>query len=360
MAVPARLFFGSVRFTDGQELLEFQYRFLLVLLAFGALATAAMLAGASAGPGSAPIPAPHLLALGLYTVACAGLWLALRGRPYRFRRVAWGAQVASMLAFASALAWVPGDELRILWVFLNVPAAYLLLGRAAGGGVTAAYAILLLAGNAHLAAPYSPNALATAVLALACAAAFFHACTGQTLFLYRRLREMAMQDALTGALNSRAYYAVCDRMIRAARRAGRPYSVLFIDLDHFKSINDTWGHDAGDQVLKAVAGCLTINLRRSDVLGRMGGEEFSVYLPDTDLAGARHLAEGLREAIEALMPWTGEQRLRVTASLGVAVGRADVLSMRESQQEADQAMYRAKAIGRNRVSAFGDEQRLAA
>jgi diguanylate cyclase (GGDEF)-like protein len=159
---------------------------------------------------------------------------------------------------------------------------------------------------------------------------------------------------LTGVLNARAYYQRCDALISLALREQIPFSVLFLDLDHFKSINDTHGHDAGDTVLKAVASCLSGSVRQSDEVGRIGGEEFSIFLPNTDLEGARRLAETIRESIELLMPDTGQQRLKITASIGVADSKAEHQTMRAIQQSADAAMYVAKAAGRNRVSCFQD------
>ena len=135
-----------------------------------------------------------------------------------------------------------------------------------------------------------------------------------------------------------------------AARTGRAYAVMFVDLDHFKSVNDTHGHAAGDAVLKAVAACMQGAIRQSDALGRIGGEEFSIFMPDTDRAGALHLAEALRAAIEALEPSIGERHLHITASIGVAVCEGAPEDIQRIQQRADQAMYLAKQGGRNRVS----------
>ncbi|MEO0317520.1 MAG: hypothetical protein RL404_1197, partial [Pseudomonadota bacterium] len=190
-------------------------------------------------------------------------------------------------------------------------------------------------------------------------AVFFHAYARQSIWFFvrlresnRELRELATRDMLTGVLNARAYYEICDSLIRVAQRNRAPYAVLFVDLDHFKSINDTHGHAAGDIVLKSVADCLSRSLRESDALGRIGGEEFSIFLPNTDRDGAVRLAEGIRSSIECLMPCIGERTLKVTASIGVARNQHSEQTMKEIQQQADQAMYRAKAGGRNRVSSF--------
>jgi diguanylate cyclase (GGDEF)-like protein len=127
-------------------------------------------------------------------------------------------------------------------------------------------------------------------------------------------------------------------------------------LDHFKSINDTYGHAVGDDVLRAVAQTLQANVRRSDVVGRIGGEEFSVFLPNTQLPGAQQLAETLRVAVESIHIEVDGVRLKITASIGVAVKRFGQETMQAIQQHADQAMYEAKRGGRNRVSTFDSDR----
>ena len=128
--------------------------------------------------------------------------------------------------------------------------------------------------------------------------------------------------------------------------------MLFIDLDHFKRINDQYGHEAGDIVLKSVGTKLTEIARQSDVVGRIGGEEFAVLLPHTDQDGALNLAEKVRAEIEALMPDIGPQTLKITASIGVAWSGHVTQSIAAVQKRADEAMYEAKKAGRNRVTSI--------
>ncbi len=358
MATASRWFFGRVEFLETEQMLEFQYRFLMVLLAFGALATGVFLVIGQEGQTS--LPAAHIRSMRLFTLASVVLWLVLRGRKHLFLPVAWTYEVASLLEHASTMVNVPGDELRVLWLFTNIPGVYLLLGRTAGASITVLTVIALVAGNPFLATPYSPNALATAVVSTLYLGAFFHAYSNQMLALFLRLRHMALRDTLTSAFNARAYYAMGERVVHGLARQGKTYALLFIDLDHFKTVNDTWGHAAGDAVLVAVAECLREQVRGGDLVGRIGGEEFSVFLPDTDIEGAKALAERIRRAIEQLRPLADGQRVPITASIGVAIGAAHgahgsehALGLREIQREADQAMYEAKRAGRNRVSVFG-------
>jgi diguanylate cyclase (GGDEF)-like protein len=167
-----------------------------------------------------------------------------------------------------------------------------------------------------------------------------------------QLQDLASHDPLTRVLNAGAYYRACDQQIHASQRANQSFAVLFIDLDHFKSINDTYGHAIGDEVLRAVAQTLQNTVRRSDIVGRIGGEEFSVFLPNTQMLGAQQLAETLRLAIESIHIEVAGVRLKITASIGVAAKRYEQETMQAIQQHADQAMYEAKRGGRNRVSTF--------
>jgi diguanylate cyclase (GGDEF)-like protein len=167
--------------------------------------------------------------------------------------------------------------------------------------------------------------------------------------LFLEVKENGARDALTGCYNRRHAIEVIDAELRRARRSQMPLSLLMFDLDHFKQINDRYGHLCGDAVLAAVGARMRAVLRGSDLKCRYGGEEFLVLLPETPLAGAQRVAETLRREIEkAVVPWN-EQDIRVTASFGVTViapGETDPLAV---VARADAALYRAKQQGRNCV-----------
>jgi len=165
------------------------------------------------------------------------------------------------------------------------------------------------------------------------------------------LRHASRRDALTGLYNRRALDEALQRHWQA--RSRRPFAVLLLDIDHFKRINDTLGHAAGDQVLSQVARGLQRQLRPGDTVGRIGGEEFLLLLADVDEAhAALQFAETLRESIEALAVQAGGQTLAVSASIGVALTTPDDVDTDGLIARADRALYRAKAAGRNR-SALG-------
>jgi diguanylate cyclase (GGDEF)-like protein len=160
----------------------------------------------------------------------------------------------------------------------------------------------------------------------------------------------ASTDALTGLPNNRALQEHLRRMVAHAVRTGVPMGVALLDLDHFKKVNDTWGHGKGDEVLAAVGSVLESTLRESDVIGRWGGEEFLILLPDNDREAAYLAAERVREAIAAVTV-VGVERA-ITASLGVATLPDDGADIATLTRNADRALYTAKARGRNRVEMF--------
>jgi diguanylate cyclase (GGDEF)-like protein/PAS domain S-box-containing protein len=167
----------------------------------------------------------------------------------------------------------------------------------------------------------------------------------------KQLKLLADNDPLTNLLNSRAYYEACERMMSIALRHNNPFSVLFVDLDHFKKINDTYGHHVGDLFLKSVSACISETCRDSDLIGRVGGEEFSLFLPETDISGAMIFAEKLRANIEQLLPPVGtDKNTGITASIGVASKLIHHKAIVDIQRDADHAMDHAKHKGRNRVS----------
>lgn len=161
------------------------------------------------------------------------------------------------------------------------------------------------------------------------------------------LRRIAAIDSLTGLMTRRSFLAEAERGLAQGQRDGMPGSCIMLDVDHFKSINDRFGHSAGDVVLRGVAHLCQANLRASDFIGRLGGEAFMIFLPRTKLDEACAAAERLRAMIARTPVRWGGHRLDVTASFGIA-GAAGTLT--EILSAADQAMDRAKKAGRNRVS----------
>lgn len=168
--------------------------------------------------------------------------------------------------------------------------------------------------------------------------------------LYKITAREAITDQLTGLVNQRYFRDHFEIELRRARRYRRPIAIIFCDLDHFKSINDTFGHPVGDLALQAVADTLCRQVREMDLVARYGGEEFVVMLPETTLAQAEAMAERLRKGVAALsIPLPGGGVQRVTMSFGVAAHPDTAETVEELLANADAAMYHAKAAGRNCV-----------
>ena len=167
--------------------------------------------------------------------------------------------------------------------------------------------------------------------------------------MYRALEEMATTDGLTGLKNHRMFQEELDQKVKLAERFGRPLSLLLMDVDHFKSVNDTHGHPAGDVVLRGVAAIIVRNRREIDTTARYGGEEFAVICPETDTAGAMKLADRIRKDVEVEEFRVEAGPLKVTISIGVATLPTHAVCKPAMIEQADQALYRAKEGGRNRV-----------
>jgi diguanylate cyclase len=167
----------------------------------------------------------------------------------------------------------------------------------------------------------------------------------------RKLAEIAMRDELTGVYNRRQFMALAEREWKRCRRYDTSAALLLVDADHFKRVNDTHGHLAGDALLREICGVLTRSLRQVDVLARFGGEELIVFLPHTDPLGALDVAERIREHVAALrLPWQGKA-IGTTVSIGVASLGAAQANLEALIHDADIALYEAKAAGRNCVRA---------
>ncbi len=158
--------------------------------------------------------------------------------------------------------------------------------------------------------------------------------------------ELSLRDPLTGLANRRAFDSFLAERFAVARRHGRALSLILVDIDRFKSYNDAYGHPEGDELLRALALLLSSATRDNDLVARIGGEEFAIALPETDLAGAREIAERLRAQAESATVF----RRTVTVSVGIAMVGKDTQSAAALIQECDAALYDAKRTGRNRVA----------
>lgn len=340
--------------TQIKPIAEFKRRFLLLIMVSGAIFTAIFEVGAVTG--ATPLTNAHFNANLAHICASTLLTLVLLERPEYVEGIAKAHAVNSFLIFLSALYNMPADEMRFLWFYVQAGGTFLLIGTTAGW-LTIALSIGVVAVSRELGlVELSPNGMGTFGIGLPCAGAMFHAYNRQASrhiaaieSAYAMVDRAARHDGLTGLLNVTAFRAVVGDLAGKAERQPSPTSVLFIDVDRFKSINDRFGHAAGDRILTAVARSIRAVVRTHDVVARIGGEEVVVVLADTDQAGAWRVAEKIRAAVEALCPVVGDAPLTVTVSVGCATGLLPSDPIDDLVRAADEAMYRAKQGGRNRV-----------
>ncbi len=169
---------------------------------------------------------------------------------------------------------------------------------------------------------------------------------------HHRLELLAKKDGLTELYNRRYFLELAERELALAQRYQYPVSLLLADVDHFKHINDTYGHESGDAVLRALAEVLKSTVREVDVTGRIGGEEFVMLLPRTDAESALSTAERVRETVQAMALSSNGTAIRMGVSIGMAVSSSGEMDIAELMRRADQAMYQAKENGRNQVRAY--------
>jgi len=167
-----------------------------------------------------------------------------------------------------------------------------------------------------------------------------------------KAEKLARTDPLTDMNNRRAFFDYGRLVEDQARRSGRPYSVIMLDIDRFKAVNDVYGHQVGDDLIREVAVKISSVVRASDVPGRIGGEEFAIILPETASKEAMHLAERLRLSISGISLTVGDEQILTTASFGVAEGTDVTQRIEKIIQRADTAMYDSKNAGRDKVSLF--------
>ncbi len=239
------------------------------------------------------------------------------------------------------------------WVLLIPILSHLLLGRRLGMMVSTVFmslaALIFLFRYHSTPEMMQPLPIANIALVSLTILAFSHIYEITREQSESRLLKMAQTDALTGLANRARLMDVFEQERKRSLRNGTPLSVLVLDLDHFKQVNDQRGHEAGDLALKQVSSTLQSSLRATDLATRLGGEEFAILLTNTTAEQAQHVADKIRHAIEAMPVRYQEQSIRLTVSGGIAQFGPDGADLQSLIGRADQYLYQAKESGRNRI-----------
>lgn len=259
-----------------------------------------------------------------------------------------------LYCFLIYIILMPGaSHTAFVWVYLIPVLSYLLLGRLAG--LLLALPFISVATLAYLYRFGIPaeaggwidlgNALLCGLLILL----FVHLYESRRASAQRALEHMAEVDALTGVANRGSFQRALERSVDEAARSGSGLVLVMMDVDLFKEVNDRWGHDVGDAALQHICACIAQRLRRTDTLGRLGGEEFGILLRNTDARSGLELVESLRQQIvSSPLEQDGEQ-IPLSATFGLAQMGVDGTAAFELYRCADQRLYRGKAAGRNQL-----------
>ncbi|RUO20841.1 hypothetical protein CWE08_06995 [Aliidiomarina iranensis] len=282
-------------------------------------------------------------------LAAALIWLFYK-RTKNLSIASWllcGAVLFNLFAF---MYIAKGGAYSLIWITVLPPVTFFLLGKRSGSWLTGSVFCLLVAVLAWQmpnlpSTRFSMGALLNITEVLLALWLVFRHYEGSREAAFAALERLSVTDKLTGLHNRAKLDLTLEKYMGYVERFEKPFAVLLIDIDHFKRVNDKFGHLQGDLVLQKVAKILHSNIRKTDELGRWGGEEFLLLCPDTDLSAALHLAQQLREKIAKNASTVGTQ---VTVSIGVAEIRQHMATA-EALGLADTALYRAKENGRNCV-----------
>lgn len=260
------------------------------------------------------------------------------------------ATAAACFAGVLLIGWIDyatGVEPRVFPLYYVPIACGAMRGSRALGAVlavasTALWALaMVLAGTTWGPGVFAFNTLMQLLSFLLVAVLVSHVARGREVE-----RDLGRRDALTGLMNSRAFFEMAGLLLEGARRSGRPFTVAYVDLDNFKAVNDRGGHQEGDRALRVAAEVLRRGTRKSDLAARLGGDEFAVLLPETGAAEARVVLERIGAAMAESMAESGWP---VTATVGAVVFPSAPSTLEEALKEADERMYGAKRSGKNRV-----------
>ena len=287
------------------------------------------------------------------------LFVWLRQSKAHYQKTVIGLMSLSLLAFTSALIFVVHDEFRPIWFYLLIFAAYMAGGIRTGLIFTALSIADIIICHQLFDLQLSELAITSSILGLVIGSAF-------SLFYTRQINDyndmlhtknleleaLATRDYLTGIMNRRNFLETGRRSFETARRHNGRLIFMMLDIDHFKEINDTYGHSIGDNVLVCFADTVSRELRAEDLFGRLGGEEFGIIMTETEECPAEAVAERIRNAVLQMSCHDEGEPFQVTVSIGVALLDAADTHLRELQARADKALYNAKTSGRNRTVVF--------
>ena len=346
--------YSGFKFSADEDLLKFKFKMLNSIFIIVAFFSA--LFGLLSDLGINDIGPIHSKVNYLYSFLTIMLIFFLRSSKENYVLAAQFLLIISLMTFTSALIFVPQDEFRMIWFYLLIFVAYMVSGRRSGIVHTLASISIILSVNLFIDLQLSKEAINSGILGLLIGSFLANVYTNKITDYEEDLKKqnsslslLASTDYLTGVMNRRMFNEISEHYFQTAQKNQLHLTLLVFDLDHFKKVNDTYGHQAGDKLLKRFAEILKGNLSKSDIFARIGGEEFAVLLSQTNSDDAYILAERIRNEIESNFITYNDQDIYATTSIGISENRETDTEFENIFSRADMALYNAKNEGRNRT-----------
>ncbi|MCO4845419.1 MAG: GGDEF domain-containing protein [Sulfurovum sp.] len=344
--------YSGFKFGGDEDLLQFKFKMLNSIFIIVAFFSA--LFGLLSDLGINDIGPIHSKVNYVYSFLTIMLIFFLRLSKKNYNLTAHSLLIISLMAFTSALVFVPQDAFRMIWFYLLILVAYMISGKMSGIVCTLASISIILTVNFFVDLQLSQVAINSAILGLIIGSFLSSVYTNKITNYENSLKKqnsslsvLASTDYLTGIMNRRMFNEISERYFQTAQKNELNLTLLLLDLDHFKKVNDTYGHQAGDQLLKRFVETLERILNKSDIFARIGGEEFAILLSQINSDDAYILAERIRKEIENDFITYEGQDIFITTSIGISENKETDTAFEDIFSRADMALYRAKHEGRN-------------
>jgi len=355
--------YSGFKFSEEEHLLQFKFKMLNSIFIIVAFFSA--LFGLLSDLGINDIGPIHSKVDYIYSFLAIMLIFFLRNSKKNYQITIHSLLIISLITFTSALIFVPQDEFRIIWFYLLIFVAYMLDGKRSGLLFTLASIGIILTSSFFVELQLSQVAINSALLGLIIGSFLSYVYTNKITEYENSLKQqnstlsvLASTDYLTGITNKRMFNEIFKRYFQTAQKDGLSLTLLLLDLDHFKKINDTYGHQTGDQLLKLFVKTIEKLLEKSDIFARIGGEEFAILLSQIESEDAYELAEKIRHAVEDITIDHEDHPISLTTSIGISQNQKADSSCDDIFSRADMALYQAKKSGRNQtcIAPFSSEQ----
>ncbi|MEN8727878.1 MAG: GGDEF domain-containing protein [Sulfurovum sp.] len=346
--------YSGFKFSLDESLLQFKFKMLNSIFIIVAFFSA--LFGLLSDLGVNDIGPIHSKVNYIYSFLTIMLIFFLRLSKKNYNLTVHALLIISLLAFTSALIFVPQDEFRMIWFYLLISVAYMIDDKTSGIFYTLASILIIITVNFFIDLQLSQIAINSSVLGLVIGSFLSYTYTNKITNYENSLKQqnsslsvLASTDYLTGIMNRRMFNEISERYFHTGQKGNLNLTLLLLDLDHFKNINDTYGHQVGDQLLVSFVNTIEKFLRKSDIFARIGGEEFAILLSGVERKDAFNLAEKIRHEVENMTIQSEGKNIFVRTSIGITQADKTDDSFDDVFTRADFALYKAKKAGRNRT-----------